>query len=254
VLLTTGESRAVDESKDGGSAARTVCLWGSPFGGESKDIADDIRAINKVILNHYGHAGPAFVKWLIDHKDEWTRWRAQQKEISAELCESLRGGAASRMADYLASIEITTRLVHRAIDLPFEFQSPVMVLLEGLAESVSEADRAFEGKRHAHEWAVDNQGRFWGRHDDRSRPMNGWLGRWDNGWIGFSRQPLVDELRRVGYDAEACIRLWGERGWLKTNAERSQGRGTLKTRIDGEATRVVAVLFPDESSQLELID
>lgn len=257
VLLSTGESRIIDASKDGGTAARALCLWGPPFGGTSKATGQVIRELNRLLMRNYGHAGPLFIRWLLEHKNEWPRWTEQLVVLAVEMedaCAKLTdSGVTTRVTDYLAMLELAARLVHRALDLPWQLKSPVKKLAPEMAGGASATDRAAEALAYAYSWALANSSRFWSTNDstDRMAPPGGWLGRWDKrsernitqndwGWIGFLRGPLGDELERVGFDPEACVRLWADRGWIRVLTGK---RTTVLTRVwGGEAVRMIQVL------------
>jgi hypothetical protein len=257
IMLTTGEAKITDMSRDGGTAARALSLWGPPWGGETLETAAVIRNLNVAILANYGHAGPLFVEWLRENKAEAEAWRRQLAELAAGFAQSFgaaSAGVAGRVSDYLALLELTGRLAHRALDLPWRYVSPVHASLGAVSLSVADTNRAGEALEHIYAWALGKRRQFWGGagRGDREVPTGGWVGRWDRDtdedgkpqigaehweWIGFLRPPLEEELRRAGYDSQATISLWADRGWLS-----KEGRArTRTTRIDGGAARVIAV-------------
>ena len=245
VLLTTGENRIVDESKDVGAATRILGLWGSPFGGESQEIARDISEINDGLAANYGHAGPAFVQYVVEQRVQHDAWRKRHKEIRSAYRAQMPGAIGDRVSEYLATLDLTSQLAHECLALPWERDDIIGQLAHELAES-STTDRADDAREHIYNWAVSNSARFW-RHGAEGR-INGWLGRWDHSdseltserweWIGFLRGPLEDELRRVGFDAAAILRLWAERGWLASDGDKA---ASMRVRIDGRLARVVAL-------------
>ena len=64
-MLSTGEYPAVNRSGDGG----TLTVHGPPFGGEGDGTASIVALINEGVAEHYGHAGPRFVRHLVEHRD-----------------------------------------------------------------------------------------------------------------------------------------------------------------------------------------
>ena len=249
ILLSTGESRAVDSSKDGGTAARTISVWGPCFGGESEEVAQIIKGLDAGLKDNYGHAGPEFVRWLIANENEWPAWREQMARLTDEIAGAAKGlcgvAVASRVSGYLALIEITSRLAHRALGLPWRKTWTVNAILPTLIEGALEADRALEARVHALEWAHSHKARFvtWDGLNDKA-PASGWLGRWDKHHVGFFRTILVDELETAGFDAAAVIRQWGERGWLSKGAD---GKSTKVCKLDGETTRLLFLRLSSES-------
>jgi hypothetical protein len=46
--------------------ARTLCVWGSPFGGTSEGTVAAVRLLTDGVCANYGHAGPRLARWLLD--------------------------------------------------------------------------------------------------------------------------------------------------------------------------------------------
>lgn len=71
-------------------------------------------------------------------------------------------------------------------------------------------------------------------------PPQGWLGRWDRDgdYLGIFEHRLGSFLRESGFEPSAIIRMWHDRGWLRTNP----GRRTLRVRFpDGENPTLIAI-------------
>lgn len=259
IMLTSGEQRIIDYSKDGGTAARAISMWGHPF--DDQDVSKEIQSMNVLLSRNFGQIGPLFVRFLVQNRSKLPEWSANFTEISEQMrrmaTDHVSGAVASRICKPLAVIEIASRLVHQAVELPWEFHSPVAVLFDSLTESAEETDRAKEAAEHAYRWAVSNAGRFYGRHeteysnDGRTTSNQGWLGAWRVGsWtaIHFVPNHLIEELTRNGFDARAIIRLWSDRGWLEY-------RGDRRTRscqwVGGESMAVISlkrIAVPESAS------
>ena len=56
VLLTSGEQSATSLTESGGTRARVLTLWGSPFGNKNEDIAIVTSELNSWLKENYGHA------------------------------------------------------------------------------------------------------------------------------------------------------------------------------------------------------
>jgi hypothetical protein len=76
ILLISGESRAASLTGDGGTRARILTHWGKPFGKADAETASLVAHINEGCARHYGHAGPAFVEFLLANRSRWPQWRA----------------------------------------------------------------------------------------------------------------------------------------------------------------------------------
>ena len=88
-------------------------------------------------------------------------------------------------------------------------------------------------------WAHSREEAFIGRHPVDSRtdqakvPASGWMGywsQWDWESIDFFPHVLNKVLRDLGYDPDAVLRRWRDRGWIAAE----QGRYTTKVNINGE--------------------
>jgi hypothetical protein len=68
VIISSGERPLHEVTQEGGARARIITLWGSPFG--SADHGPRVRQFKAQVAEHYGHAGPIFVSWLLAHCDQ----------------------------------------------------------------------------------------------------------------------------------------------------------------------------------------
>ncbi len=96
VMLSSGEAPATTFTQDGGTRARVLTLWGRPFGEGNQAVL--VQNLNSAVTANYGHVGPAFIKWLIDHKEDWPALRNRYKELvahfAAQAGDNEVGGAA----------------------------------------------------------------------------------------------------------------------------------------------------------------
>ena len=253
VLLTSGESRIIDYSKDGGTAGRAISLWGHPFDGD--DVSTEIGAMNIKIAHHFGHLGPLFIEYLLKNREKWSEWGTDLDKRAHEMVETARGmsggDVAARISRPLALIGLVGRLCHQAVSLPWEWHNPVTSLFTELTESLKDTDRAKEAAEHVYRWAVENKHRFYGQHEitregDAIVPLGGWLGTWQtktpgNWWdhIDFAVTPLLSELHRAGHDAMARVREWADRKeWVRGSAE---CKWQSLAKINGQVCRVISL-------------
>lgn len=239
VMLSTGEQRIFDFDKSGGAVARVVSLWGSPFGGDSRMIGDAILRLNVGLDSNYGHAGPAFARWLLEMIDDWGELRTLYQELAQDYDQKLRAmagphavnlSAMSRVAQYLAILSLTASCAHEALDLPWDLDDPVPKLLSQILPALRSVDREAEALRDVVSWAAANRSRFCRneKHRKEHEPPGGWLGYWEAAdypnWDKLALFPvaLKDFLVKQGYEYSAITRLWGDNGWLLT--EKSQPR------------------------------
>ena len=79
-LLSTGEQPLTSFSvASSGTHARVLDLWGAPFGdGRRSDLVADLQSC---IFQNFGHAGPAFVRYLLRHREDWSPWRTEYEDV-----------------------------------------------------------------------------------------------------------------------------------------------------------------------------
>lgn len=222
-LLTTGEQPITSFAEGfGGTYARVLSFWGSPFGKEDHAALAD--ALNAAVIKNYGHAGPAFVHYVIQHRDEWAQWREQYDE----LVENYQGGAANsvaaRLARTVAALDITAKLVSTdgAGVLPWSYAELTTAIQEAWKSAVvgaAEADRSEEALHLTISWARRNRDNFAkDSTGEGTAPTMGWAGRWDHvaNWTHLSFFP--DQLERLlldwSFNPKATLSAWRDERWL----------------------------------------
>ena len=240
VLLSSGEQRITDFSQDGGTRPRVLELWGVPFGRTDQQTGAVVQRLNVMILQHFGHAGPRFVQYLLKHRDQWPRWREELRQTqNVFLDKAADNPFAGRIAEPMAVLTITEALACAALELPWGFRDTANGLWESLAGEASEADRSIAALDYVMSWAVGHQDHFYGRSGE-DMPNGGWVGRWDAEawtWIGFLPDRLSAVLDAGQFDTESTIRLWRDRGWLLLMPD---GR-RYQARVGGVSCRLVAI-------------
>ncbi|MCL4351536.1 MAG: DUF927 domain-containing protein, partial [Firmicutes bacterium] len=165
VLLSTGESPAVQFTQDGGTRARTVTLWGSPFGQPSQETARLVTELDTNLQRHYGHAGPQFVQWLLDHHASWPAWRQLFHSTQTLYQERAADNSiAIRFASYFAALEVVAQLAHQALNLPWDWEPVLETAWAAAIAENQDADRAAQALVAVITWAELNPTLFWGRH------------------------------------------------------------------------------------------
>jgi hypothetical protein len=253
ILLLSGEARAVSLSGDAGTRARILTLWGMPFGKADAETASLVAQINEGCICHYGHAGPAFVEFLLANRARWPQWRARYASIKQQYAQKASGDSVvNRLADAFALIDLAGELATEALALPELASSPIGPLWEILTAEASEADRASEALRHVWGWAAAHQEELYacpigaGRGDsEATQPLPGWAGQWnrhDERWrfLGVIPARLREILQEVGYDYDAVVSTWKDRGWLLVDGSDATGRHH-QVRVGAAKTRMVAV-------------
>lgn len=241
VAMISGESPATSATEAGGTKARTLTIWGRPFGrdaGVETVISDVLMGISE---NH-GHAGPLFVEWLIANRGDWPEWRRQYHEWARNIAKHAGGGSViGRISGYLAAVAMAGLLAGDADVVPWRFNRLPDGLVAEIAGEARSSDVAAEALIRVLSWAAGRAESFYRANGTAAQPTGGWLGRWDgepDSWHSISF--MSDQLRRAleanGYsDYEGIIRRWADRDWLDV------GKG------DGNARRMKRVRMGDHS-------
>lgn len=247
-LLSSGESSVNDLAEKGGAKARVVSVWGSPFGEVSGAMGGRVKALNRAVLAHFGHAGPAFVRYLLDRRGAWQDWAARYEQLTAQYAG--RAGdnpVLGRMADTFAVLGVAGELAADALGLPALASPPVDELWAELAGAVEAGDVPARAARHVRDWALSRQNRFFvsSLQGDSGRPAPhaGWAGKWDytnDAWaaIAFFPEALAEALRAGQFDPPAVVRSWKARGWLRLAAD----GGHFCHRVGTSRSRLVTIL------------
>jgi putative DNA primase/helicase len=243
-LLSSGETSATSYAEHGGARARVISLWGSPFGQISGQMGATVKNLNDAILGNYGHAGPAFVRYLLTNRQQWPTWKTWHRRIS-RYYQSKAGNnsVVGRMADVFATLTVTGILAAKALGIRILARSPIKTLWRELTTEAAEADIPARALRYVYGWAQARQTEFHGRREqNQHQPSGGWAGRWDpaNGpweYIAFFPNKINEILEGAGFEAEAILRTWNERGWLRLDRARQR----VQVRIGTEHFRMVAV-------------
>jgi uncharacterized protein (DUF927 family) len=236
IVFSTGEHPLAEASQDQGLRARTLLLWGSPFGGP--DQGESVRTVATLCRTNYGWGGPLIVQWLLDHRAEWPALRSEYEQTYANLITAASGGnLADRYASYFAVMLIGARIAHEAWGVP----GNATAVLEGLyRESVAEVEESNYGERARDavvSWAMANRASFYGSHDQDRRPkefFGAWGGPGDD--LSIYEFKLKEFLRTQGFTYEATLRTWRDKGWLRIQADGR--RFGFPRRIDGAVQRL----------------
>jgi hypothetical protein len=253
VALSSGEQPATSFTEDGGTRARVITLWGSPFGAKSQEKGKLVRQLNERIKRHYGHAGPRFVQFILTNRNQWKTWR-EMYQNSIRVWEKKAGdnAIAGRLAACFAAISVTAFLAHKALNLPWEYGDPISPLWKEVVREAS--DRASAALRQVMDWACSHEEEFCGRRKpELPQPAQGWAGRWDRptrpgrqdgDWdeIAFSPGRLKSILKDAGFEPDSTIRAWKDRQWLRLEQDSDGTKRTYaKVRLGNETARLVVV-------------
>jgi len=253
VLLSTGETPAISYSQDGGVRARALSLWGSPWGEASELTAADVRRVSEGVLDHYGFLGPQVIKLLLKPGAKETAQKAYKLALVHWSAQAGAQQVLGRAAHYVALLQVARDIIHGPIGIPWPKVDALPLAWVAAQDAAREADRPADALRLVLSWAAGRQGQFDRRHPGDStkadQPAGGWLGAWTGGdtWRTIAVLPheLAKVLQGAGYDVEACLASWWDRGWLDEGEKRSEEaksvRRTKKARVGDRSQRCTVI-------------
>lgn len=249
VMISTGEAPITSFGQQGGARTRVLQVRGMPFGGQDDSSRAVVTAMDQGIRTNYGHAGPAFVRYLQVHPDELGFWREMASTFAQRYANSGETPEAGRLADFAAAITVASVIAHESLALPWDWVDPVQSLWKEIAGEAADAAGEFRALEDVYSWAVSNQARFLGRLDTDERgneraPTAGIAGRWEPGadwaFIGFHPPVLRKVLMDQGYNPDAILAGWREHGWLDVTDD-AKKRYTKRVRMGGENPHLVVI-------------
>lgn len=236
VLLSTGEAPATGFTEDGGTRTRCVEIIRPPFGKDTNETAQIVRALNRAMVDNYGHAGPLFVQWLLKNRKEWPQYARAYRDFVREF--DGQSGAASRMAEHLALFKIVAILLFDAGLVPWQYEGVPPELAKAILTEAEEASGELRALRHVISWAHNHQYNFIGREakdsNGNKRDPQTVAGKWEDyeeADLCFLPSVLKMALQEGKFDADAIERGWREAGWLALDKDGQ--RLTKKVSING---------------------
>jgi putative DNA primase/helicase len=244
VLLSSGEAPLTSFTQDGGTRARVIPVYNAPFGADPERGRDVVERLRHKMAHSYGHAGPALVRWLLQHADQHDRglhcWHAAAKERWAARATD---GVTGRMSHYLAVLDVCRQVAKHSLDLHIDSDDMLEFTWEAVQEATSDSDRGAAALRLVASWMVSQQSSFYDRSTPNPErpPPAGWLGSWERGdWTdaGFLPDRLQTYLENHDFSFIEITSDWQRRGWLKVNKGRNQ---RPKRDIAGKRARCIVV-------------
>lgn len=228
VLCSTGEQSLTTFTQDAGVRGRVITTRQRPFPpGEAKLVLD----VTARIRANYGHAGPAFIKGVLDARRHWSVLEAKWQAMAAELLACATDDISGRRAPYVAALRIAAETAHKWGIVGWkpaaEFWGSLLVPASGEEDD----DRPLAALTAAYEWYVANPDRFMAHPKGGGlQPPQGWAGLLDSQHLAFFPEHLKKMLGDKEFSYHAVIGSWKERGWVDAAA----GRNQYKKRVPSE--------------------
>jgi hypothetical protein len=241
ILLSNGEQPATSFTEDGGTRARVLTIWGSPWGKTNVEMGKTINATLAALGGNYGHAGRQWVEWLCANRALWPSWQEMYRDAEEFYVGSTSGTVQARISSYLATIQVASVLVHEALPLPFPRVDVVDAVREYIYIESGGADRAKAAAEYTMAWFWSHQADFLNGPGRVDRiPNGGWAGVWrqKDREIQFFQTVISAVLKAGGFDEASTLRTWRDRGWIRAD----DGRYTCCGTAEGKRVRVVCMM------------
>jgi putative DNA primase/helicase len=251
ILLSTSESPAINATRDGGTRARTLTLWGLPFGGVGAQTRPIVQFVSDSAEDHYGHAGPALAEFLARHRAMWPEWREHYRARREDWAASAGDDSVrARLAGHVALLELAGHLAGQAFGLNLPVEKHLNTIWTSVSAESSDAAGAQGAMMALWGWTQANRAGF---HDPSFKtvgsPVGGWLGQrgTPDGLLLLFPHVLESFFEKHGYGLE-LLRVWRDNGWLAVDADRA--RLQTRRRVDGERSYVYALRVPEIAAAL----
>jgi len=245
VTISTGEDSLTDHSPYEGVKARTLSLYGLPFG-EAKE--EFVRQIRSLVLENYGHVGRVLLRHLVriaQDEEALLRLRARYEELCAAYPRFESHHLAPRLATYVAAVHVTGEILSELLpELDRKtFEEACGRAYEATIKDLdAERDLPRKALELVREWVASNQHSFPYKedylHSSEKKECFGFIEPKQSLCI-FPRH-LSRLFESENIPERIVLKEWKERGWLRADAD-----GHLKRRVylgpDQARTRMVVL-------------
>ena len=258
IMIMTGEQPATSFTTHQGASPRVLSIGCAPFGTDGAASREAAESFKRGIEANHGTAGPAFVRRLRETLAE-DRAAGKLRARHGELTELLRGSndMTGRRAPLVACLALAAELAAQWEIVPFG--APETGAWLGLLSSDEQRDNRPEMALDiVREYIAAHSDKLWGgaqpkegKKEDRESggderpPAAGWIGRDLPTGVALLPEKLHEELKRRGYDLDAALPGWRERGVLaESPAHRPPYK--LPVRLGSGARPVKCLVFKSE--------
>ena len=254
IMMSSGESPSIDMTNDRGTRARTISIWGRPFGANSAEMNKFVSNLEIKFKENYGHAGKIFAQFILDHKDDWAIWKKAYEEIKEKLVSRPGlNGPQMRVCRDIAVVATAIPLIHAAMpelrrDVNIQqIIENIVISCMGEIETPDNGSKALEVLK---EYLIDNRNiiftkeiaeknvginlKFKGIYSD----YNG--EKWT--YIGFTRKLLLLILDNNDLNFKEVTRTLDLNGYLLKNSS-SKGYQIQVQIINGDGNKLKENLY-----------
>jgi uncharacterized protein (DUF927 family) len=229
IALTSGEEPISTASSHTGIITRTLELRGQP-------IPDERFAakLHDIVVEHYGHAGPVFIRKLIEFiKDN----PEDIKALYESILEHLDVYGAGKLGSHKAAV--ATVCVGDILSSMWIFghepaiaKSEAMELAEFILDSLQDYEEADYAER-AKEWLDSWIAQHWANFGDDAKERFGWV---KPDGIAILPSALEPAMKKEGFSPTRVYSDFAERGWILGGDGRHIKR---KIQIENKQYRVI---------------
>ena len=251
VLFLTSEAPLSSMSENGGVFARAIEFSGSAFQKHSPVFKEQVMAI---IFENYGHAGRAFVEYLLANQKRWDEWRKAYRDGITDTMKQIEDGGQgmdtklTRKIPYFVAVQVAARIASEALDLAITSDEIDALVADVAIDQVTKTESApyYEKAMDAlRDWVAVNKSQLWvvGETRNEADSSRGIIGLWNvsKGFMAITRSDVDAILQKRGFDLKRCVNEWKDVGYLITGKD---GKTQVVTHLPYADTRVRMLRFP----------
>lgn len=240
IMLTTGEEPLSSTTSHSGVYTRTLEIRGAPF-----DDEEQARAFHS--LDHYGHAGPEFIRRLVSYP--YDEIKNMQETLQGVLVRNYGNHRLSSHISAAAMVATADNYLSRWLfgaDEGAAFDDALEMALNII--EATEDSRILDTVNRAYEflqgWVFSNKDQFG---EGAHAPRYGFYDEFEGYFI--YPQILREALKREGFSYRQVMSGFRERGWIVTEGNRY---ATLR-RFGDVVARFVHVQLSDEVEDADVL-
>ncbi|USG65364.1 DUF927 domain-containing protein [Brevibacillus ruminantium] len=213
---------------------------------------DNAKKIKEGLFEHYGHAGPRFVEYLLrkgkdDIIERWKKW-------STICCEKMeyKDGLSARIADRFALILATAELMNELFDFQVNIDGILAFLLKMDQENIESRDLGERAYQYLKQKVVEYQAHFIMDGAPPSRDCMGRITRHPGKGVEVEimKEPFRRLIHEGGFDdSSVVLQSMKAKGYM----DHEEKKLTRKRKIEPDKPRIDVHIFLFDDSLLEML-